>query len=423
MNIDGKEKQENPRYTLIVNFPGLSAGGIERGLAAIMRFFMQEGHRVIWLTTDQHLKKVAFNGIVDNPNLEIIRISKLQRSFGTPRIHFDREERVIMLSVHPTRYLIAEAIRRKASVREFRHYMLIAHYTGNNNYPDKVFKAPWLQKLVYRFYRRILKRILDNKALIAYSVRHLECYEEYYKIPIDNKKEQKLPNFSQDTNEFDLANVLRRCEERNDKFIITTCARFEFPHKGYILGLVDTFGSLKAKYPQVQLCIIGYGEGESELKARIAQLPEEMQKDITLVGMVSPDDLKTYYKNSHLIVGLAGAIGEGARSGIPSLITRHYCEKCETYGFFENAYTKSLSADEGEDILPYIEDAITMKPEEYIAHAQVAFESRMSRLNVNKEYFYQHKGADKQTVKWPLEALLCRLLYIMTGLIRRWEKE
>ena len=50
----GNEKERNEKernnYTLIINYPVLGAGGIETCLVALMRYYLKQGNRVIWLT-------------------------------------------------------------------------------------------------------------------------------------------------------------------------------------------------------------------------------------------------------------------------------------------------------------------------------------------------------------------------------------
>ena len=408
------------KYTLVINNPGLSAGGVETGLVSLMRHFMNKGHRVIWITTTRHMRSVAFSGILDNPQVEIVVCEKWNRYFGLPKIQFQEDEHVIMLTCEATSYLIAEGLKRRAKTNSFKHCLCIAHFTGNTYYPDRYFRNKLLQKWVYRFYRRVIRRAVQNESLLGFSQKHLEGYETYYRIPIENKENRLFCSCKSQEVFFDLDNLQRRCSERNDRFVITTCSRFEFPHKGYILGLIDAFCSIHEKFPQTMLRIIGYGAGTDRVKTKISALPEAVRQKIQLVGMVSPDELEGYYKDSHLIVGLAGAIGKGAESGIPSLVVRHYCNDCETYGYYAEAHDKTLSETAGQNIIPFVEDCITMDENAYILHGKAGVECRaQKKRKSNRPRFAQIVFDDAPTVKWPWEALFSRVLCICAVFLRR----
>jgi len=421
-NMEQFPEGQKDRYTLIINYPVLLAGGIETGLVAVMRHFLREGHRVIWITTREYSGNVAFKGLLDNPKLETVIWEKWSRMFGIPRISFQKEERVIMLSCCAMHYVIGEELKRRADVREFKHYYLVSHFTGEEYYPDQFMKTGLIKNALYRYWQKILTRMVDNDCLRGFAPEHLENYEAYYHVSVPDKAQKILPDFDGGDMCFDVENTEAREKERSDRFVITTCSRFEFPHKAYILGLVDAFRRLKANYPQVVLQIIGGGEGEAALRQKIFTLPAEMQKDIILTGVVSPDDLPGYYRNSHVIVGVAGAVATGAYCSIPSIVVRHYCDVCEAYGFYEDAWEKSLSEEPGEEITPLLEHCITMSAEEYLRHGEEGFLVELKDREAEPNYFFEQWDAkDTVTVQSLGDRLEGRLLYIITELKNRFD--
>lgn len=404
------------KYTLVINYPTLSAGGIEVYLAALMRYCLSEGHRVIWITTTRCLQEIAFTGIADDPRLEIVISERWNRYFGVADIRFQESERVVMISCRAMSYIVAEEIKRRARVRSFQHFFTVAHFAGSAYYPDRYLKHKWARSIVFHFWKKIVSRLVEKDCLRAFSLKHLECYEDYYGVPIPDKLDKVLPVFAVEHKEFDFQNTEERAGERGQRFIITTCSRFMFPHKGYVLGLVQAFGIMKEKYPYAELWIIGHGEGETQLQEKIGTLPQDVQSGIRMIGLVSPDELQDCYKRSHLIVGLAGAIWDGAMSGIPSLVVRHYCCECETYGYFEDAFEKTLSEEPGESIVPYIEACITMRQDEYVGHAQKGYAAACAykESEENPNYFFEQRNAASAiTVYRPWEPILGRILYVM----------
>lgn len=404
------------KYTLVINYPTLSAGGIEVSLAALMRYSLSEGHRVIWITTTHCLQEIAFTGIADDPRLEIVISERWNRYFGVADIRFQESERVVMISCRAMSYIVAEEIKRRARVRSFQHFFTVAHFAGSAYYPDRYLKHKWVRSIVFHFWKKIVSRLVENDCLRAFSLKHLECYEDYYGVPIPDKPDKVIPAFDFAHREFDLPNAENRARERSRRFVITTCSRFTFPHKGYLLGLIDAFRIIKAKYPYAELWIIGHGEGETALREKIGMLPPDAQSGVKMVGLVSPDDLQGYYKQSNLIVGLAGAIWDGAMSGIPSLVVRHYCYDCETYGYFGDASNKVLSEEQGEGIVPYIEATINMEQEAYIDHARKGYAAACDcdESEENPNYFFEQRNAASAiTVYRPWEPILGRILYVM----------
>ena len=355
----GNEKERNEKernnYTLIINYPVLGAGGIETCLVALMRYYLKQGNRVIWLTTTRYRHNVAFKGLLETPGLEIVIWENWSRLFDAPRIVFGKNERVIMITCRAMHYIAGEALVRKAGTREFKHIYTVAHHSGPAYYPDRRMKTVLGKQLAYWYWKRILMQLVEKNCLFGFAPVQLDNYEAHYHVSIPNKMECLMPFVGSELGEFDEENAAVREQERKNRFIITTCARFEFPHKGYMLGLVDSFCLLKEKYPHVVLQIIGDGENREALIEKVSNLPDKIRRDIILTGIVSPDNLNGYYKNSHVIVGLAGAIMNGARSGIPSIVVRHNCNECEAYGFYEDAFEKSLCEEPGEDITSLLE--------------------------------------------------------------------
>ncbi len=398
------------RYTLIINYPKMSLGGIEVSLAKLMRYSLRNGHRVIWLTTGSHYEKADFPDVVKDKRLEIFIYKKNTRSWKLPDLRFHKEERVVMLSSDVSQYVVAEAMKRKYQIKEFKHFLLIAHYAGCRFFPDKWFTHDFAQKFAYSYYQRIIKRVAANNCLMFFSVKHVETYEKYFHVKIDNRQEKILPDLGE-PDPLSLENMKVRCKERRERFVIISCARFDFPHKAYLLGLIDSFVKIKEKYPWAVLQIAGNGEGENQIMQKIKKLPGNVQESIQLLGLVSHDKLKEYYLNANLVIGLDGAACDGLRCGIPTLFVRHYSENCETYGFCECEKDIAQRQDPGKDIVPYIEHCMEMSEEEYIGYGLKGYDAVYKTFPYDPEYFYHQTNAeDSMTIRFPMEVMLGKFL-------------
>lgn len=402
------------KKTLVINYPQLHSGGIEVSLAALIKHSLNNGIRVIWITNHGSFKKVIDSKILGEDRLEIVFHEKINKILSVPEISFGSDEHVIMITCRALQYVVSERIKAKAHINDFKHFLIVAHFTGDEYYPDRCFKIG--QRFVYRFYRRILQRVVRNDCLRAFQEKHLECYEEYYKLMFPNKNRMVLDKLTPEET-FDFENTLTRSKERKDCFIITTCARFDFPHKGYLIGLIDEFARLKPYYKQIKLQIVGYGMGKTMLEEKINNLNDGIKKDIYLLGALPHDDLMECYKKSHLVIGLAGAVSDGARSGIPSLVVRHYSYNCEAFGFYFEASEKVLDEEPGDDIIPFIEKCITMNNADYISIGRYGYETVIAKKIYNPNYFFQQENAKNNiTVKYPYEAIVGRILYVYSEL-------
>ena len=153
--------------------------------------------------------------------------------------------------------------------------------------------------------------------------------------------------------------------------------------------------------------------------------PETVRRDIHLLGMLTPDALEQCYKDSHLIVGLAGAIIDGARCGIPSLVVRHYNENCETYGFLDEVPEKTLSEEPGDDIVPLIEECINMEWEAYLEHVEKGYQIVEFYKNAGDNSLIKRFEKTKKQcpgfVKSFLEELGAEILYVACTVLKRLE--
>ena len=382
--------------TLIINYAGLNIGGIECYFAALMRYAVNKKYRVIWLTTSQNLVNADFKDLANDDNIEKIFVGQGRHIFDEFEIIFKYNENVTLLSCEPISFVVGEKIKLKSKVKKFNNFLVLPHFTGNAYYPERYFKMVLMEKFIFSFFQKAAKKIIQNNALLAFDVKHLESYENNYRVEILNKQKKVLTALSENDASLSKADLEKKANERKNKFEIITCARFDFPHKGYIVGLIRAFNNLKILYPQLTLIIVGYGEGEQYLKKVIAELPEYSRNDIILTGKLLPHELKKAFFNSTLNIGLAGALNAGARCALPSIPVRHYTYDCESYGFYENSVESILSTKPGENIENYISQLINCSNEEYVLHGMAAYEKASNKQNVDPEFiFKQYNISDR----------------------------
>lgn len=423
MNNQGAENIKCPKKTLVINFRGLKIGGIEVYLSKLIQYSTSNNYRVIWLTSKKCYSENHFPKIVDHPLVEKVFIrGGGQRWMPHKRIKFHPDEDVTMFSVDPINFMKGEQIRQYAKkVKSFNHFLVMPHFTGLPYYPERTFKCKIIHNYWYKFMKKFAKKLVDNDCIRAYSLKHLDAYEESYGVKIENKPEKVLKKINE-IPEYDEKYFEDKARSRDESFEIVTCTRFDFPHKGFLLGLLSDYEKLKKEYPHIKLTIIGYGNDEAVLQEKIRELSKEAQEDITLVGKVSPQDLHSYFEKGHLNIGLAGALFDGAICALPSLCVRHFTENCETYGFISDMEGTYLRDEPAMGIKPFIEKMITIDLDNYINQAKRDFERAKSVKTNQPNYIFEQKNKErKSTIQGfgRLKAQIFNLSLIMSRIVKR----
>ena len=374
--------------TIIINWGALSKfGGIERITYYLIKFMSENGVRVIWLKNSKSAIGDAFKAILSHPNVEIVNVSDNHLFwFKHDKISISKEEQVVVVSYTIFDMFRALSLKNELKGRDVTCFYTIPDTTGNFFFIERYFKG-WLKNYVYRHIKSTLSDW--NKAGLIFFCAPLQItsFEKNYQIEVANPQ-SRLIKAMYAVAPLDEEALAERCL-RNGKFNIITVGRFDFPHKGYMLGLVKAFGRLKSKYPQMTLTIIGKGKDEQALKDEIDKLDADYKKDIFMVGEVAHSQLPDYYKDKHLSVAVAGSTGDAAKNGVLSLVARnHYSDECEVYGYYAENCGKSVSTEPGEIVDSYIEEAIQMSAEEYVSKIKTTYQLIRNR-NINPWMYFE----------------------------------
>lgn len=392
--------------TLIVNYRSMTVGGIETYIYDLVKYIISINGRVIWFCDSQPVVADSFKDLMLSNQVE--RVTTKTRGlhwFKHDPILFDKNEQIVMLSFTP--FDMAKALTLRNEYRDYviQCFYVVANFTGRSYYLEQYFSGT-----TNRIIRKRMKKILrswDKKSYIRFfSKKHILCYEENYCIEIKNH-ESKLLKPIYKSKGFDLEIAKKRA--KRDNFNLITVGRFDFPHKGYILGLIRAYVRLKENYPQLTLTIIGHGKDENKVREEIRTLPKNVREEIYLEGEISPDSLGKYFDKAHMNISVAGAVRKGAMCGLLSMPARHYCYDCQVYGFLPQSKSKNLSADPGEEVDYYIEKAINMKDEEYIKLCKSSYES-MKIENEEPLYFFKTKNKCYSNSKYDREILFIKIV-------------
>lgn len=346
--------------TFLFLYPNLLVGGIETWLINQIRFAIENGIRIIWITNGKGLIFDEWKDLINN-NVEIYKDrSVLFRLISVRNLKISSEDEVISICFGFTDYAKLLVLKEQYACQGFHCFNIIPHFKNAYYYPEEAFKNP-SRKLKDRI-ANVYRWCDENNGLLFFNKRHIEEIENRYHLIIDNKNE-KLTVSTTIVGTFD--EKLARNRAKREEFRIITCGRFAFPHKAYMIGLVRAFNELKPLYQKLKLDIIGYGDGKEELLNEINRCSEISRRDIRLLGAVLPEKLHEYYDIAHLNIAVAGSVGTGAKYGLVSIPARHYCYDCEVYGFLPESMEKALSDMPGEDVKKYIVELLKMTDNDY----------------------------------------------------------
>lgn len=364
----------------------LSTGGIETYYYNLARYASNCGSKIILWINKKGIISENYMSILQDKNIMILKGYGLFSLHKIKAIIKDNKVRSVrIISCDMFRYDISELIKRIFKKKSVHTFLFIPHFLGKGRFFEEGYSGPKKQKILL-FTKRIISKMFDNGNLLFFDKKHIEVINEKYGLNIDVSNKYIVP-LSEDikNRSFDKEQREKIWEDKNFKII--SISRFEFPHKGYIIGLIRAYALLKNKYSGLKLDIVGYGEGLHEIKNEIKKLSISAQKDLNLLGEKNINELEKIIMNYNLNISLAGCYNIGASRGVLSIPARHYSYTCEVYGFSPEANEFSLSSECGEKVEKYIELAINMPKETYIDYCKRSFESIFQQSIDRNNYF------------------------------------
>lgn len=395
------------KQTLVVLYRNFYVGGIETNFADIMKNALRKNRRVIWVGDIGMQYDPLFSGLMENNSLEKVCMNYSPiKSLPVPDLQFGEDEEVCITVTSIRSLYIAYKIREKHPTVKIKIFYIVPLFTGCSIFLEqsfKVFLHSWIKNYTKNFYQRVY----NHHSLHFFSKTFANAIESAYDIKLNDSYKYCVP-YVKEREPFNPEYILEN--RKKGIFTIVSAGRFEYPHKGFALGLVESFTTIHSKYPNTKLVFIGDGPDKSKLLDKIKQQPVDVQECIQIVPPVSKDELTALFKQYDLNISVAGCATIGARAGVPTLPARHYYEKCEVYGFFPDSKDLTTERKPGIPVEDFIEQAINMTDTEYLKLASDTYHC-FDNVQVDTDYPFSF-DCDTSYIPSKKEYILAKLIYI-----------
>ena len=92
----------------------------------------------------------------------------------------------------------------------------------------------------------------------------------------------------------------------------------ELTMKGYVMGLIDVFSSLLNKY-DLNLIIVGDGEGAQLLRDKISALSEIVRKKILYKNSIPYSEINIFFSRCDLFLGMGTTLLDASNHNVLAL--------------------------------------------------------------------------------------------------------
>lgn len=317
-------------------YPLNTIGGAETLLLRMARYFVKYGNSVTILSTE-----VSNNYITEQLNeiCNIVKVNCINDIFKIYRCteHLEHHRDTFICFFLIDFFQCYNIISQKHLNMDIIIYV-IHPYNLLLNGIKRNFIAKWI---ALETFKGIILDLIQSKRIIFMDNICIENTELFYKLSINNIAIRVLlpMNVFPALSEMRLLNIAMT---RIKKKRILAIARTEFPFKGYLVGLIYLFQSIRERFPNVSLLIIT--TNKSLLKKSVLEYENNKNikisyKNITILENVPYDSLSEIFLSSYVNIGMGTTILDAANYALPSLVVKSYTYNCSFVNFFHEKPT------------------------------------------------------------------------------------
>jgi hypothetical protein len=311
--------------TVVVFYNKLALGGTETLIIRLLKWYKKKSYRVILLTGEKIEDLTLLKDINEHIVDEYYVYDRREKNFKTisgRRLFFSEAETVAVISFSIFHFLKCfRWLGNRWHRNLFSYCIYIVHPYCNYILSPRV-------KNLNKLFKPLVSFLIKRRLLIFMDKEtHNTCYN-FYRLMQNHKSEIiRLP-----------MEIIKNntCKSKNLELNILTISRFEFPFKAYILGLIDAFSRLVKENGDMQLTIIGYGDGEAIVKEKIMALVPDIQNKIELINQVPYSEIGDYIDRCDVYVGMGTTILDAANHNKICITAVSYQESDFSIGFFHD---------------------------------------------------------------------------------------
>ncbi len=378
---DGGNMANKP--VLLFIYDGLEIGGIETHLVSIAQECNEKKYRMIWAVSKYMKGDQTLLDIMRKSQVETLRVHKINKDrignccfydvnrFETLSLASNEELFVISFDIQS--FFLGESIKKKYSKSNLVHNVFYTPHESMAYRDQDILNRlgnGMIYELYHAFYKSILKKIIANDGLYFMDELHRKYLKKIYGFTLS--KEHVIPLGLNSTKGYD-ENIARK-KRKEEVFRLLSIGRVDFPHKEYILGLVDSFQKIAKEYPFTELTVIGYGKDEELLLSKINSLESEVQSRINFVGKIPLPNLPEYISKAHVCIAQGLSLQEAAKEGVVCIVAPSFSKSDQSGGYVHENEDISLAYKGNRTFYQDIKEIIDMNEENYALMCKHTFE-------------------------------------------------
>lgn len=355
-----------------------TSSGVETYIYRMSKWLRKNKYNVI-LLLPENCEDVDDKLLNDTRSLGVDILFSLPKGKGKSgmptfklKLNVPNKTKIYMLSTTITDLYISESIMYSNPDYEYVNiaYMLHPESFIINN------KSSLINKILFlNDYKQISSNLISQNVLYFLSEEHRNSFvQNVYKSEISDR----IIRLGVFINEINYSSIKERYSYKNKK--ILTISRFDFPFKNYLKGLIK---SIKFMNEEVYLEIIGWGNGESELKEIIDQESIEIKQRIKIIKRVSYSELQEYFKDAYLYVGEGTSVLDALNSSLLAFVTNEYDDNCKTDGYFFKNYNVTTTECKKYQIKDILNNALDLSEEQYKSQIEKDYNKFCELYDIN----------------------------------------
>lgn len=368
---------------IIINYGCMAfGGGIENLIYDIVRNADNNRFDFVWISDWQSILAKEYEAEFIRKSVKVIKCETRGFSWAKhEKIDYSGYKEAVILSFNVYDHARAIEMAHKKSdsgVKVFPCFYL-PHFTSPIVLPEQAFYGV-VRKLVKKAMKIVYYHWYRNRQLCDTSDgTHVKAVIGNYKLSSEGIEVKRFP-IMREWAEFDEEKVRERY--KREEFVILTAGRMVFPHKGYLIGLIDAFVNIHKIHKNVKLVIVGEGEGENIVKEKIKTLSKEARECISVRGNMEMSRLRALMQECNVNIAVAACAYESIILGVPTLVARHYSYACEVYDSYPLKLSDLISCEPGHPVEGALNRLIESTEEQYVDFSRKAY------------YNFPHQEAD-----------------------------